>query len=54
MLGFRVENLQLLKERLKADGFILFDESNHPYGSWAKVIDLSGNRSQLGELFNEE
>ncbi|CAN5502796.1 hypothetical protein BH10BDE1_BH10BDE1_12600 [soil metagenome] len=53
-IGFQIKNLANLKRRLRENGLTFFDESDHPYGSWAKIKDPSGNCIQLGEFFSEE
>lgn len=54
MLNFRVENLDLLVEELKANGMHLVGEpESYEYGKFAWVMDPDGNKIELWEPIDE-
>jgi len=50
MINYRVENLELLIEQLKQEGVTVLDEIvTYPYGKFAHILDMEGNKIQLWE-----
>ena len=50
MQNFRVENLENLLEKLKAEGVqILGEMQSFDYGNFSAILDLEGNKIELWE-----
>ena len=55
MINYRVENLEVLVEELKAEGVQLLDEiQEYDYGKFVHLMDLEGNKIELWEPVDEE
>ncbi|MCL2567043.1 MAG: VOC family protein [Alphaproteobacteria bacterium] len=55
MVNYRVENLASLLEELKANGVEIVDGiDEYPYGKFAHILDLDGNKLELWEPIEEE
>ena len=53
-LCLRMDDLQALRARLETAGVAMFGVSDHPYGSWVKVRDPSGNAITLSQHYHSE
>ena len=54
MINYRVQHLEELVERLKADGVDVVDEIEfHDYGKFVHIMDPEGNKIQLWEPVDE-
>lgn len=50
MINYRVQNLEGLVKKLKADGITIVDEINEVgYGKFIHILDLEGNKVELWE-----
>lgn len=50
MLNYRVANLEELIKQLKIEGVTILDEIvTYPYGKFAHILDMEGNKIQLWE-----
>lgn len=55
MINYRVENITVLVEQLKAEGVEVLDEiESYPYGKFVHIMDLEGNKIQLWEPGDNE
>lgn len=54
MINYRVQHLEELVERLKADGVEVVDEiESHDYGKFVHIMDAEGNKIELWEPVDE-
>lgn len=50
MINYRVENLEVLMEKLKSEGITILDEiEEYEYGKFVHILDLEGNKVELWE-----
>jgi predicted enzyme related to lactoylglutathione lyase len=50
MINYRVQNIEGLVEKLRADGVIIVDEiSTYDYGKFVHIMDHEGNKIELWE-----
>ncbi len=50
MINYRVQNIEALVKKLKANGVIIVDEIvSYDYGKFVHVMDLEGNKLELWE-----
>ncbi|MDR2008010.1 MAG: VOC family protein [Alphaproteobacteria bacterium] len=55
MINYRVENLEELLENLKSEGIEIIDGiEEYPYGKFAHILDLDGNKLELWEPIGEK
>jgi predicted enzyme related to lactoylglutathione lyase len=55
MINYRVENLEELLKTLKNEGVKIVGElKEYPYGKFAHILDLDGNKVELWEPVAEE
>ncbi|MDR0484898.1 MAG: VOC family protein [Alphaproteobacteria bacterium] len=55
MINYRVENLVELLSELKKEGVEIIDGiEEYPYGKFAHILDLDGNKIELWESAKEE
>ncbi len=53
MFNYRVDNLEVLLERLKKEGVTIVGEvEEYSYGKFGWIIDLDGNKIELWEPFD--
>lgn len=54
MINYRVNNLELLLNKLKANGVQVLDEiEEYSYGKFVHILDLEGNKIELWEPIDE-
>ncbi len=54
MINYRVQNIEALVEKLKANGVTILDDiASYDYGKFVHIMDAEGNKIELWEPINK-